>query len=131
MFRDIIAETTYLQLIIELAVAGKATGNIDDASSSRAILQSLRKHQSAWNSLKWTEELKIPMKNGRLWELFGGVLGQSSEDSSLFFYQLPSSLRNIEAKDWALSAKDIDVHARDFAMDPSQDLLVLVEAPNW
>jgi len=71
------------------------------------------------------------MKNGGLWELFGGVLGQSSEDRSLFFYQLPSSLRNIEAKDWALSAKDIDVHARDFAMDPSQDLLVLVEAPNW
>ncbi|KAF4623257.1 hypothetical protein D9613_002126 [Agrocybe pediades] len=124
-----VLETAQLQLIIELAVAGKINGNYDAASSS-ARLQLLKAHQSAWRSLRWKKELKIPMKSGGLWELFGGVLGQSDEDNSLYFYRLPSELRNIEAKEWSLSAGDIDVHVRDFAMDPSLDLLVLVEAPD-
>ena len=69
------------------------------------------------------------MESGGLWELYGGVLAQSTEEGTLTFIQLPSDLRSIEEEVWTLG--NFGLVVRDFGMDPSQDLLVLIQSPDW
>ncbi|KAG5653347.1 hypothetical protein H0H81_000969 [Sphagnurus paluster] len=66
------------------------------------------------------------MSRAGLWELCSGVLAQNNPDKSLTFHRLPSLYRSIEEKEWTLEGFGFPL--RDFGMDPSQDLLVLVEA---
>lgn len=66
------------------------------------------------------------MMQGRIWELYGDVFAQSSTPNVLHFRQLPSKYRKIEEKTWGVA---LDIHVRDFTMDPAQDLLVLIEEP--
>ncbi|EKM61136.1 uncharacterized protein PHACADRAFT_247528 [Phanerochaete carnosa HHB-10118-sp] len=88
----------------------------------------LRDHQSAWRDLNWTSEKIIPMMQGGLWELYGGVLAQSSMPRDvLHFTRLPSQIKGIEEKQWEVQ---LPVPIRDFAMDPSQDLLIAIGTPN-
>ncbi|KAF8913014.1 hypothetical protein CPB84DRAFT_1760123 [Gymnopilus junonius] len=46
--------------------------------SSAKRLKLLKKHQITWDRLSWSREIKIPMREGGLWELYGGVLAQST-----------------------------------------------------
>ena len=119
-----------MQYAIELAAAGQVNGPETSGSSSSSRLEALKKHQSSWDNLKWSRELRIPMEDGSLWELYGGVLAQSTVEGTLTFMQLPSDLRSIEEKVWTLGPK-LGLVVRDFGMDPSQDLLVLIQSPNW
>ena len=119
-----------MQYIIELAAAGQVNGPEASGTSSASRLEALKKHQSSWDNLKWSRELRIPMEHGGLWEFYGGVLAQSTAGGTLTFTQLPSDLRSIEEKVWTLGP-NLGVVVRDFGMDPSQDLLVLIESPNW
>ena len=70
------------------------------------------------------------MGDGNLWELSGGVLALSTSDGTIQFYQLASDLRFIEEKNWTIGP-NLGVPIRDFGMDPFQDLLVLVQNPDW
>lgn len=92
-------------------------------------LDMLRAHQDAWNSLSWSSEETIPIAQGRCWELNGGILAQSDSQSSIEFRQLPSALRGIKSREWKIDNFDFDV--ADFAIDPSQDLLVVIEATEY
>lgn len=92
-------------------------------------LKLLQEHQVSWDRLSWSREVKIPMRQGGLWELYGGVLAQSTEEDTIIFNQLPSDLRSIEEREWTLG--DFGMTVCDFAMDPSQNLLVLIENPDW
>lgn len=58
---------------------------------------------------------------------FDSVFAQGSKDDQrhLSFMQLPSKLRGIPQLNWNV---EVDFVIRDFGMDPSQDLLVLMEA---
>ncbi|KAF8167746.1 hypothetical protein B0H34DRAFT_682904 [Crassisporium funariophilum] len=127
-FRDLILGTASLQFTIECAIARQTKGYGTPAVSSASRLETLRKHQSAWENLQWSRELHIPMEDGGLWELCGGVMAQSTPGGMLKFTQLPSDLRAIEEKSWTVGP-DLGLHLRDFGMDPSQDLLVLIAAP--
>ena len=118
-----------MQYTFELAAAGQVNGPESSAASSASRLEALKKHQSSWDNLKWSRELCIPMESGGLWELYGGVLAQSTAEGTLTFLQLPSDLRSIEEKVWTLGKFGFVV--RDFGMDPSQDLLVLIQSPDW
>jgi hypothetical protein len=129
LFRELINDTASLQYAIELAAAGQVNGPETSATSSAIRLEALKKHQSSWDSLKWSRELRFPMESGGLWELYGGVLAQSTAEGMLTFMQLPSDLRSIEEKVWTLGKFGFVV--RDIGMDPSQDLLVLIQSPNW
>jgi hypothetical protein len=84
----------------------------------------LRAHQAAWRDLNWTAEKEIPMMQGGVWELYGGVLAQARSRETLCFTQLPSRIRGIEEKEWELK---LPITVRDFAMEPSLDLLVVIE----
>jgi hypothetical protein len=57
--------------------------------------------------------------------IVSSVLGQGKDDNALRFFRLPSIHRGIPPSDpWEIK---VDFTIRDFAMDPSQDLLVLLE----
>lgn len=89
-------------------------------------LDRLLKYQKAWYSLEWTGDKTIAMTRGYIWELAGGVLAQTTLNKrSLIFTQLPSTLKDIQEEKWTVDISTFDV--RDFTMDRSQDLLVLVE----
>ncbi|KAH7926864.1 hypothetical protein BV22DRAFT_1032479 [Leucogyrophana mollusca] len=89
-------------------------------------LHALRNHQKAWDSMTWSETGFIFMEQGHCWELCGGVLCQATGTGGLSCVQLPSRFRGIEEKRWTLA--NFGFNVRDFTIDPSQDLLVLLEA---
>lgn len=64
------------------------------------------------------------MEDGGLWELYGNVLAQRRSDNSYKFIGLRSCSRDIDERTWELQPVDVD--ARDFGLDESQDLFVLV-----
>ncbi|KAH7913000.1 hypothetical protein BJ138DRAFT_1178386 [Hygrophoropsis aurantiaca] len=126
LFHTVIEGDASLQYTIELSVAGLDDGpNSPQGPADRLDL--LRKQQSGWNNLDWTDFKIVPRPGGGLWELCGGVLAQSTNSGTLVFRQLPSHYRGITERQWEVDISDIPV--RDFTMDPSQDLLVLVECP--
>jgi len=94
-------------------------------------LQLLREQKVAWQNLDWTSKCSVPKRGGNTWELFGNVLAQSNEEGDISFVQLPSGLRNIKKKEWTVNRSEWAFKVRDFVMDPSQDLLVIVKAPKW
>ncbi|KAF9078284.1 hypothetical protein BDP27DRAFT_1280739 [Rhodocollybia butyracea] len=125
---NIIQETTILTYAIELAVSGQQDG-VSSKLPVTEKLTLLRNRQSCWNVLKWSSQTQYPMQNhgGGLWELFGDVLAQHRHDKSFIFVQLPGYHRGIPERQWVVKPEVPDV--RDFTMEPSQDLLVILETP--
>lgn len=65
------------------------------------------------------------MLRGGLWELFGGVLAQSTPLQTYNFTRLPGVTRGIQEETW--TADKLPFPIRDFGMDPAQDLWVVIE----
>lgn len=129
LFNGLIASTATLQLIIELHAAGQENGPSNPEVSPADRLDALRKREAAWDKLQWSKEERMPMLNGTLWELYGGVFAQSDGLDSIKFRRLPSIYRSIDEAEWTIG--DFGHPLRDFGMDPAQDLLVLVESHRW
>ena len=91
-------------------------------------LTMLRNSQTAWQTLQWTGFKDVRMMQGSLYELYGGVLAQSTQSSGcgLVFRRLPSHYRGIKEHVWSL---ELDLILRDFTLDPAQDLLILIAQP--
>ncbi|KIL71782.1 hypothetical protein M378DRAFT_155391 [Amanita muscaria Koide BX008] len=124
-FRDLIDSTPNLQYAIELLIAGQEDGGHYQLCIRREML---KQHQQRWANLQWTKEQRIQMFHGGLWELYGNLLAQNTSDkSTVHFWQLPSQTRGIEEKNWTVDIKEFRV--RDFGIDPGQDLLVILEEP--
>uniref|UniRef100_A0A0W0FGW4 F-box domain-containing protein n=1 Tax=Moniliophthora roreri TaxID=221103 RepID=A0A0W0FGW4_MONRR len=126
--RSLVDDSSNLQHKIELSITQKEDGIYSPLTVAEK-LRALRNHQRAWDRLEWKQDKCVPMAGGSLWELFGNVLAQQDDSGSILFRQLPSRYRGIEEKEWRIQP-DIP-RVRDFGMDPSQDLLVLIEAPRW
>lgn len=122
-----IRESSLLQYKIELVMAGMQ----DVPSKSSTISQrlaKLRQYCLSWDRLEWKTESPIPRQDGRIRKLCGGVLAQSIQKTSprsLVFTELPSHSRGIEIRTWTL--EDLGCTIRDIIMDPSQDLLAVIE----
>ncbi|KAF5375119.1 hypothetical protein D9758_000438 [Tetrapyrgos nigripes] len=129
--RELVDETANLVYKIELAASGNEDNGHNTLPPSEK-LAALKKHQMAWNNLNWTNETEYPTAanptTGNLWELFGNVFAQNTQEGKFVFRQLPSGLRNIPEKVWTVQP-DEPSGVRDFGMDPAQDLLVLLKAP--
>ncbi|TFK56597.1 hypothetical protein OE88DRAFT_1730069 [Heliocybe sulcata] len=123
-FNALVNETANLQYNIELGANGMVDGPRSDLSSAEKLAM-LRERQRAWENMEWVEQRTLPMAGGHLYELYGGVFAQSTGDRSLLFKRLPSHYRRIEEKTWFI--EDVGVDMRDFAMDPGQDLLAIIE----
>ncbi|TFK42125.1 hypothetical protein BDQ12DRAFT_599035 [Crucibulum laeve] len=131
-FKHLVDNTSSLQYIIELAASGQVDGPIDKSINVFSRLQALKKQQEAWHTGQWRQESDPDALNqGGLWELYGGVLAQVAHDQSITFHQLPSHVRGIEKRHWTIEPNTFEFTVRDFGIDPSQDLLVLIEPPSW
>ncbi|EIW86862.1 hypothetical protein CONPUDRAFT_115643 [Coniophora puteana RWD-64-598 SS2] len=126
LFCSLVDDHATLQYKIELACANMQDGPPSNLTAADR-LSLLKRHQSAWNTLQWTSSQEVSMNTGRVWELYGGVLAQSRDPSNLSFRTLPSQLRGVEEQTWNITFEHTII--RDFAMDPSQDLLVFLEPP--
>ena len=88
-------------------------------------LDLLRKYEASWKNIEWNEHNTIPSRPREgVWEFYGNVWAHSQGSEAIEFVQLPSRLRGIPMRQWTLR---FDFEVRDFSMDPSQDLLVMVE----
>lgn len=87
-------------------------------------LNILRNYNRVWHDMKWTSSGSIPMSDGHCWEFSGGVLAQSTHENELSLVQLPCKLKGIPERRWSVP---FDFRVRDFTLDTSQDLIVLLE----
>ncbi|TFK46954.1 hypothetical protein OE88DRAFT_1648172 [Heliocybe sulcata] len=116
--KNVVDESVVLQYKVELAKVGMENGRASH----------LREHRAAWESLSF-ESVNVlpPAAFGVLWDLQGGVFARTDGPSSLVLNQLPGHARGLPAKEWRI--QDVGRHIRHVKIDPSQDMLVLVEHP--
>lgn len=99
---------------------------MEDTGSGRApseLLQRLRQHYTCWDALQW-RHLGAVHVSGELhaYELVAGAFAKS-DGNELTVVWLPNS--NSMRREMVLPALGITI--RDFAIDPTRDLLVLLE----
>jgi hypothetical protein len=125
LFRSVITTNVQLLYKTELFFGRFENGrhcNLDTAGRLRAC----RQYQQAWNNLSFPEFKFIDMQGGLAWELSGGVLCQAMQSrSGLACVQLPCKFKNIPEREWTIN--DFGFEIRDFTIDTSQDLIVVLE----
>ncbi|EAU92699.2 hypothetical protein CC1G_01744 [Coprinopsis cinerea okayama7 len=126
--KTLVDSTSVLQYKIELYATGTESSILDNRNVA-SRLEKLKSYDKGWAQLAFSARDNIPMKRGGVWELYGGVLAQNSRMGTFYFNRLPSTIRGIKAKAWTMEPPSFQV--RDFGMDPSQDLLVMIERPKW
>ncbi|PPR03424.1 hypothetical protein CVT24_012693 [Panaeolus cyanescens] len=113
-----------LQYCIELALNG-----MERVSSSRPhldLVTELRRRRQEWDNLNWSGPTKINVSGRcKAYELVGGVFAKTS-GRDMYYVHLPSATKEM----WTYHNTDLGIPIRDFAMDPSMDLLVVLEENN-
>jgi hypothetical protein len=123
-FKDVIANSTAMQYAIKLAKYGYEERPAYSRSMSLAArLDKLDQHNRAWNNLDWNEAVvKLPFSP--FYAISDGVLVNVGR-GTVTCMQLPSPLRNVPLRTWALE-NPVDIDEIDcIAVDASQDLLVI------
>ena len=90
-------------------------------------LDLLRRYESSWKNIEWSEHRTIPYAQGMYSEFYGNVWGQTRGSDAIDFVQLPSRLRGISLRQWTLK---FNFDVQYFTMDPSQDLPVTIDYSN-
>lgn len=93
-------------------------------------LSQLKTVQHGWANLHFRQRHRLLSNPASVWEMFGGVLAHGlsgPETRGLAFMELPSAVNVTSGDIW--HHRDLGVDIRDFAMDPAQDLLVLIAKP--
>ncbi|KIJ62437.1 hypothetical protein HYDPIDRAFT_30404 [Hydnomerulius pinastri MD-312] len=128
-FKDIIDTSVELQYHIELALDGMMDGPPSPLSTGERLSR-LRSLRSSWSTLSWKSKVTVPMPGAcYAYEFVGGVfckthnIQQHPRIGSRQFSAtwLPSS----HDPGHTLVREDLGLPTRDFAMDPSQDLIIL------
>jgi hypothetical protein len=130
-FKSLIDESTTFQYRIALLASGMVDGPPGNLATSER-LELLRRYEAAWTNVEWSEHYTIPYPQGGACEFYGNVWGHSQGRSrghsggsdAIDFVRFPSRLRGISLRQWTLR---FDFEVQDFSMDPSQDLLVMIE----
>lgn len=130
---DVVAGYVELQYIIELAADNLIDGSRKPGSPSTAErLNLLLDRRKRWRELNWTQSVVVPIPGQcQAYEFVGGTFAKSMGSGGdnwvgskhLNVTWLPT--RDKAAK--SLIRDDLGVPTRDFAIDPSQDLIALVE----
>jgi hypothetical protein len=123
LFHSIISGTTQLVYKIELFASHLEDGN-HLSLDTVGRLKALREYNRVWNDMIWTHNATVPMREGQCWELSGGILAQSTSQNEISCVQLPCKVKGIPEKRWTTP---FDFRIRDFTLDNSQDLIVLLE----
>jgi hypothetical protein len=119
-----------LQYKIELGADGMIDGPPSDVGTA-ARMTALLDRRQAWAHLQWTERIPVPVPGScRAYELVSGVFAESTfgdeiQGSRHFFARfLPS---REDRHGLVIERRDIGLLSRDFAIDPTQDLISFVE----
>ncbi|KAI6011043.1 hypothetical protein BKA83DRAFT_4397458 [Pisolithus microcarpus] len=118
-FKDIIQASMELQYRIELA----ADGMVDGPPSSLTVrerLTRLRELRQSWATLQWSSKISVPMPGPcHAYELVGGVFCKMHHSVPHPFRE-----RHLTAAGHTLVRENVGLSPRDFAVDPSQDLII-------
>ncbi|KAL5514696.1 hypothetical protein ACEPAG_2012 [Sanghuangporus baumii] len=137
-FNEIVTTHVAVQYHIELGISGMVDGPpIPYAPfSTDERLRRLRLYQSRWKHFDFKRAQTVRKVTGSVWELASGILAQGVSTSvaehigrsavrKLLFTRLSSSARvESRTREWTHEYPDFAI--RDFTMDPTQDLLVLL-----
>ena len=88
----------------------------------------LRRRQNAWDNLEASSREEVKAPQHIKWHLYGGVLALARKPDSITFTQLPSVFRNIQKREWTIDG--IGFAIEEFKVDPSQDLLMMIQSPS-
>ncbi|KAF8524159.1 hypothetical protein JB92DRAFT_2881353 [Gautieria morchelliformis] len=129
VFHEAIRDSVLLQYRLELAVAGLEDGGTECRLSIAERLAQLRTIEQGWAKLCFRQKTTVDLPQCHTWRLRGGVLAHDyapEMPSVLSFVQLPSAIRGTPVHIWQI---DMEVIMQQFAIDPPQDLVVLVAWP--
>ena len=130
-FNKVINDSIEMQYIIELGADGMVDGARTNGTLPTANrLQLLLNRRARWRMLDWTDRFPVELDgNCHAYELVGGLFAKTMSHNNstgakhLTIIDLPT--RTAEERKHV--CEDIGVHSRDFAIDPSQDLIAVVE----
>ncbi|KAF8809269.1 hypothetical protein BYT27DRAFT_7163161 [Phlegmacium glaucopus] len=120
-----IKEYSGIQYIIELGANGMEAASASCTLSHTELLQKLRDHLKAWDQLDWKRFRVLPSGDFtacRAYELVAGTFS-TSNGLDLFVMWLPSATHDGRA----LRHNTIGFSIRDFAIDPTEDVIAFLE----
>lgn len=125
----LVNDTPTLQYVMQLELSGFQDCDTTSELTTMDRLVELETQRANWSNLRFRKQATFPMpENSRVWELAGGVLahGLPAEDVTrgLAFVELPSVALGTPGRTWHYT--DLGMPIRDFSMDPSQDLVVVL-----
>jgi hypothetical protein len=129
----VIDSSAELQYHIELALDCMLDGPQSTVTIAERLEQ-LRALRRAWTLFEWKKEVRVPMHGFcHAYELVGGVFAKTSSQAGIHNQSGPrkfisSWLPSSSDPGHTLVRKDIGISTRDFAIDPSQDLIALVQS---
>ncbi|KAJ7102824.1 hypothetical protein C8R44DRAFT_808603 [Mycena epipterygia] len=125
VWRDAIKISTELQYTIELWADGMVPGDSGNIFSPQR-LERLYKWRRAWQNLRWTSRTDFSInQHPRAYELVGGVFAQQSTWPQSDFTAIWLHSAEIISND------NIGIKSLDFAMDPTQDLVVFLHVDQY
>ncbi|KAH8077898.1 hypothetical protein BXZ70DRAFT_693506 [Cristinia sonorae] len=127
LFHEVITNSTAIQYKIELAVDGFQDGPPGGMSVSER-LQALRNRRLAWSTLSPSGTRIITARKAHWICEASGHIAWLDEDLKLHVWEVPSVFRGIKGKEWVVSSPHVDFdRAVDVAMDPDEDVLVVIQ----
>jgi hypothetical protein len=121
-----IEASSELQYIIELGLDGMVDSGSSILSHADRLAK-LRERRKAWSSLSWKKRSIIKMQGlCHAYELVGGVFVKASGRLHFLASWLPSTTDD----GCHIRRDDLEMEARDFTIDPGQDLIIFVEEGN-
>lgn len=123
MLNDIIENSSELQYTIELRLDGLADHKTANQAYAERLAE-LKARRESWNNLTWKSHSTVPMQGlCHAYELVGGLFIKATGGHEFVFSWLPSSTHGGSQ----FERKDHKIQARDFVVDPGQDLIIYVE----
>ncbi|KAJ7276250.1 hypothetical protein B0H12DRAFT_1227422 [Mycena haematopus] len=124
-FWRIFQQSSALQYKVQLDLAG-----LRDVKSGKVVsaarLGLLKAYQAAWSNFDCRRSTKTTVDmSGNSWELVGNVLATYNPETGFVFNRIPSAIRKVPLTEWSIP--DVPFAVKDFSMDLSQDLLLVVE----
>jgi hypothetical protein len=129
MLRDLIEQSVVLNYHIELYADGMVDGDHCQLPVAERLSQ-LRIRRQAWREVKWEHRL-FPLIPGswNAYELVDGIFSKTLNSAGnntargILFASLPSR----QSPGSLILFEDLGITFRDFAMDPTQDLIVYMQ----
>jgi len=121
--KTVIEGSSELQYNIELGLDGMVDSGSTTLSHADRLAK-LRDRRKAWSSLSWKNRSVIRIHGlCHAYELVGGVFVKASGGLHFLASWLPSTTDGGRQ----IRRDDLQMEARDFAIDPGQDLIIFVE----